>query len=100
MLSDLVSHLIAIAVVDPLQAEIQENLQQARAPVEVVQQSQACIASQGRKLLERASNDWGWAAGTAIAVSVGATSAVDLLDASAPECSTLINALKQSEGDA
>lgn len=100
MLSDLVSHLIAITVVDPLQAEMQERLQQARAPVEIVQQSQACIGSQGPKLLERASNNWGWAVGTTVTVLVGATSAVDLIDSSVPECSALINVLKLSEGDA
>ncbi|CAD7054414.1 hypothetical protein RHAB21_00541 [Pseudorhizobium halotolerans] len=100
MLSDLVSHLIAITVVDPMQAEMQEKLKQARAPVEIVQQSQACIASQGPKLLERASNDWGWAVGTTVTVLVGATSPVDLLDASASECSALIDVLKASEGDA
>lgn len=99
MLSDLVGLLIATIVIDPLQAQVQEKLQQARAPVEIVQQSQACLASQGPKLLERASNNWGWATGTAITVFVGATSPVELLDAGAPECTALINALKPTADD-
>lgn len=96
MISDMFTSLVASFVVDPMQVEIAEKVQAVRQPLAIVEQAQACIASQGPKLLERASRDWGWAATTAISVSVGFTPPEDLLDSSDPACSDPTQALDAS----
>lgn len=96
MISDIFVSLVASFVVYPLQAEIGEKVRAARQPVAILAQAQACIASQGPKLIERATSDWGWAATTAIRVPVGFTRREDLLDRKDPACSHVIRALNAS----
>ncbi|WP_432349977.1 hypothetical protein WMC41_29550 (plasmid) [Shinella yambaruensis] len=100
MFSEIVGSVVAAIVVEPLQAEINEKIEQARLPVSVIQQSKACIAMQGPKLLERATNDWGWAAATVVSVSIGFTAPLDMLDANDPQCASLIQTLEGADGDA
>lgn len=100
MFSEFFGSIVAAIVVEPLQAEINEKIEQARLPVAVIQQSKACIASQGPKLLERATNDWGWAATAAVSVSVGFTSPLDVLDPNDAQCASFLRALKGAEGGA
>ncbi len=57
MLSDIAAWFITLFVVDPLQAEMREQLERANASTEIIQQSQQCVASQGPKLLNRAGED-------------------------------------------
>lgn len=99
MFSEFVSSLVASVVVEPFQLEIQEKLQQARVPAAIIQQSQTCIASQAPKLLERAANEWGWAAMTLVTVSTGITAPADLLDQQDPACVSLVESLKGEEGE-
>ncbi len=96
MISDMFISFAASFVVDPMQVEIAEKVQAAGQPVAIVQQAQACIASQGPELFARASRDWGWAATTAVSVLVGFTPPEDLLDSSDPACSDLTQALDDS----
>ncbi|MBY2913378.1 hypothetical protein [Rhizobium leguminosarum] len=92
MISNFIGWIFALLVVDPLQAEIQQQAERARLPVEIVRQSQACLTSQGPKLIERAAGDYGWAAATVVSIAIGHTAPAELLDGSDPQC--LVGALK------
>ncbi|MBY3487702.1 hypothetical protein E0H51_21720 [Rhizobium leguminosarum bv. viciae] len=94
MISNFIGWIFALLVVDPLQAEIQQQAERARLPVEIVRQSQACLTSQGPKLIERAASDYGWAAATVVSIAIGHTAPAELLDGSDPQCTALVGALK------
>jgi hypothetical protein len=97
MISNFIGWIFALLVVDPLQAEIQQQAERARLPVEIVRQSQACLTSQGPKLIERAAGDYGWAAATVVSIAIGHTAPAELLDGSDPQCAALVGALKGAD---
>jgi hypothetical protein len=99
MLSEFVSSLVATVVVEPLQLQIYEKLQQASVPAAIIEQSQTCLTSQVPKLIERAANEWGWAAMTVVTVSVGITAPADLLDRQDPACVSLVQSLESGESE-
>ncbi|EJT06939.1 MULTISPECIES: hypothetical protein [Rhizobium] len=94
MISDFIGWIFALLVVGPLQAEIQQQAERARLPVEIVRQSQACLTSQGPRLIERAAGDYVWAAATVVSIAIGHTAPAELLDGSDPQCAALASALK------
>jgi hypothetical protein len=98
MISDIAAWLFALFIIDPLQTEMRERFDAARVPVEQIQQSRQCIASQAPRLLQRAGEEPGWAVATAIGVGIGWTSPVQLLDAGDPNCATLVR-LFQKENE-
>ncbi|MBB4953576.1 hypothetical protein H4S14_001707 [Agrobacterium vitis] len=103
MISDVAAWLFAMFIIDPLQGEMRERFDGAKLPVEQIQQSQQCLASQGPQLLKRAGEEPGWAMSTAVGVAIGWTSPVQLLDAGDPNCSTLVRLLqgeKSRDGEA
>ncbi|WP_085025872.1 hypothetical protein [Ensifer aridi] len=100
MISDFITWIFAILVVDPLQAQVQEHVERARLPVEIARQSQNCLTSQGPQLIERAAGDYGWAAVTAINIAIGRTAPVELLDSQDPQCAALVQALNRAGEDA
>lgn len=90
MISDIAAWLFAVFVIDPLQAELRERFDGANLPMQALQQSQQCIASHGPRLLEQAGDRPGWAAATAIGITLGWNSPVVLFDTHDPNCSTLV----------
>lgn len=94
MFSDLAAWLITAFVLPPVQAELRQQLEGANASVQMVQQVQQCVASQGPRLIERATGEPAWAVSTAIRVSIGWTSPVALLDRTDPNCTALIRLLE------
>ncbi|SIQ17376.1 hypothetical protein SAMN05880590_102411 [Rhizobium sp. RU35A] len=90
MFSDLAAWLITAFVLNPVQAELRQELQQADASVQMVQQVQQCVASEGPRLIERATGEPVWAVRTAIGLTLGWTSPVSLLDASNPNCAPIL----------
>ncbi|MBT9369404.1 hypothetical protein [Rhizobium sp. CSW-27] len=99
MFSDLAAWLITAFVLTPVQAELRQELEQANASVQMVQQVQQCVASQGPRLIERAAGEPAWAVSTAIRVSVGWTSPVALLDRTDPNCAAIIRLLDSPAAD-
>lgn len=99
MISEFAAWLFALFVIDPLQAEVRERVAQANLPMETLQQSQQCVATQGPLLLERATNDPSWATGTAISVAVGWTSPGELFDPKDPNCTALVRIFASDEGE-
>jgi hypothetical protein len=100
MISEFIGWIFAILVVDPLQAQIQEQAERARLPAEIVRQSQNCVTSQGPVLIERAAGDFGWAAATVVNVAIGRTAPAQLLDDQDPQCAALVRVLKGVGEDA
>jgi hypothetical protein len=100
MISDFIGWIFAVLVVDPLQAQVQEQVERAKLPVEIVRQSQACLTSQGPQLIERAAGDYGWAAATVVNVAIGRTAPAELLDSGDPQCAALVSVLNGANEDA
>lgn len=100
MISDFIGWIFAILVVDPLQAQLQEQAERGRLPVEIVRQSQDCLMTQGPRLIERAAGDYGWAMSNVVSIAIGNTSPTELLDSQDPHCKILLNALNGAGEDA
>ncbi|MDQ1194851.1 hypothetical protein [Agrobacterium sp. SORGH_AS 787] len=94
MLSDIAAWFITLLVVDPLQAEMREQLDRANASTEIIQQSQRCVASQAPQLLNRAGEDPAWAIATVVGFTFGWTSPAQLLDKSEPNCAAVLALLQ------
>lgn len=99
MISGIVGRLFAFFIFDPFQAQMQQHVERANLPVEIVRQSQACLTSQGPLLIERAAGDYGWAAGTIISIAIGRTTPADLLDNRDPHCAVLVRVLNGNSGE-
>ncbi|YBV94544.1 hypothetical protein M1D80_00645 (plasmid) [Phyllobacteriaceae bacterium JZ32] len=100
MISDFTGWIFALLVVDPLQTEIQEQVERAKLPMEIVRQSQACLVTQGPRLIERAASDYGWAAATVVNLAIGRTAPAELLDSKNPQCAALVSVLNGAGEDA
>ncbi|RVH41047.1 hypothetical protein [Sinorhizobium meliloti] len=98
-MSEFLSYLFTLLVVGPLQAEISERLQDVPS-TEIVQAGHACIAAEAPRLLQRAQEDWSWAAANAVGVGVGVVDPVSLLSGQNPDCERLVQVLTQSDNEA
>ncbi len=94
---EFISYLFAMLVVGPLQAEVSERLLGIPS-ADVVQAGRACISQEAPQLLQRAQDDWAWAAANAVGVGVGAVDPLSLLAGQSQECNLLFQVL--SNGDA
>ncbi|HEV7437294.1 MAG TPA: hypothetical protein VGO22_20900 [Pseudorhizobium sp.] len=93
MVSEIAAWLFALFVVDPIHAEVRERVERANLPAQAVQQSRQCLSTYGPKLLEQAGEDPAWAVSTAIGITIGWTSPVQLLDIDDPNCAVLAGLL-------
>ncbi len=100
MISDFIGWIFAVLVVDPLQAQVQEQVERAGLSVEIVSQSRACVTSQAPQLVERAAGDYGWAAATVVNLAIGRTAPAELLDNRDPQCAALVSVLSGADEDA
>ncbi len=99
MISEIAAWLITIAVLNPVQAEVQTRLDQVNASAQTATQVQQCIRAHAPRLIERAANEPSWAVATAISVSVGWTLPVTLIDKNEPSCAALVSLLQDGEPD-
>ncbi|MCZ7450854.1 hypothetical protein O8B93_25070 [Agrobacterium rhizogenes] len=99
MFSEIIAAIFSIFIIEPMQAEIADRVAAAKAPAEIVRASQECLATQAPRLIDRATNDMGWALSYTVRVSLGWNNPLDLLDTSAPGCAALVNTLKQNGED-
>jgi hypothetical protein len=97
-MSEFISYLFAILVVGPLQAEVSERLQGVSS-AEIVQAGRACISEEAPRLLQRAQDDWGWAAANAIGVAVGLVDPLTLLEGESQQCNRAFRALSGAGQD-
>ena len=97
-MSEFISYLFAILVVGPLQAEVSERLQ-GISSADIVQAGRVCISEEAPRLLQRAQEDWAWAAANAIGVSVGVVDPLGLLAGQSQDCSRVFQILSdEAEG--
>lgn len=97
-MSEFISYLFAILVVGPLQAEVSERLQGVSS-AEIVQAGRACISEEAPRLLQRAQDDWAWAAANAIGVGVGLVDPLTLLESESQQCSRALRVLSGAGQD-
>ncbi|MCA1371397.1 hypothetical protein I6F15_29250 [Bradyrhizobium sp. BRP14] len=97
-MSEFLSYLFAILVVGPLQAEVSERLQGVPS-AEIVQAGRACIATEAPRLLQRAQEDWAWAAANAVGVGMGVVDPVSLLPGNNADCDRPVQVFSKG-GDA
>lgn len=98
-MSEFISYLFAIFVVTPLQAEISERLQGIPS-ADIVAAGRACITSEGPNLLQRAQENWGWAAANGLGVATGLVDPVTLLPQGNENCRRVVQVLTAREADA
>lgn len=97
MISEIAAWLFAVFVVDPLHTEIRQRAEQMNLPARSLQQAQQCVTTQGPKLLERAGADPVWAVTTAVGMTIGWTSPVQLIDTRDPNCAVLAGLLQNRD---
>ena len=98
MIGEFFAWIFAVFVIDPIQAEVVSRLEQVQAPVAVVSQVNACLATTGPVLLDRAANDVWWAGSTVVSLATGFTTPAELLDAANPACGPIASYLTKSAG--
>ncbi|RYE61867.1 MAG: hypothetical protein EOO82_00965 [Oxalobacteraceae bacterium] len=98
-MSDLISYLFAIFVLNPLQADLSERLQGVAA-ADIVQAGRSCIAAEGPRLLQQAQDNWAWAASHSIGVSFGMIDPVTLLSTDNENCLRISQFLRQDSSEA
>ncbi|PWS36790.1 hypothetical protein DFH01_16815 [Falsiroseomonas bella] len=94
MIEGLIAWLVATFLLGPIQAQVTEQLQGARAPVAVVQQVAQCAAQAAPQLVARAGSDPWWAVRTALGAWTGATSPEAVLADAAPGCGAAFQAAR------
>lgn len=86
MFADLIASLVAIFLLNPLQASVQGRLEAARAPQAVIRQVTECGTAAAPVLVQRATADPWWAFTTAIGTWIGTTRPEAVLRDAAPAC--------------
>jgi hypothetical protein len=94
MIHDLFAWLLATFVIGPVQAEFTSRMQAAQAPAAIVAQVQACVASAGPALIDRATGDPWWGITTTISVATGLSDAKAVLGATSPDCAAAVAAVR------
>jgi uncharacterized alpha-E superfamily protein len=98
MIQEFFSWLLATFVLDPVQTEITQRMQDAKAPIAVVQQVKTCVRSATPILVDRATNDVWWGLSTTISVMIGFTDAKTLLAETSPACAAAVSAARPFAG--
>lgn len=86
MMDALIAWLVATFLLGPLQANVTEKLESARAPAAVVQQVARCAAEAAPQLVARAGADPWWAVRTALGAWTGTARPEAVLAEAAPGC--------------
>ncbi len=98
MIQEFFSWLLATFVLDPVQTEITQRMQDAQAPIAIVQQVKTCVRSATPILVDRATNDVWWGLSTTISVMIGFTDAKTLLAETSPACAAAVSAARPFAG--
>ena len=94
MLADIAAWFVTLFLINPLQAEAQQQLERANASAQTVQQFRQCIASEGPRLIERASNEPAWAIAAGTGLMIGWSSPLDYVDRKNENCPRFCVCLK------
>jgi hypothetical protein len=94
MLQEILSSLVSLLIVDPLQAEMSERLAQVRAPQAVIADVRTCAEASLPRLADRAMAEPMWVVSTALNVWTGQTTSEDILGNTTPQCGAALKAAK------
>ncbi|WP_134500579.1 hypothetical protein [Microvirga pakistanensis] len=94
MFHEILAFIVNLLIVDPLQAEMDKRLAEARAPQAVIADVRACADAALPILTDRAVSEPGWVATTALDVWLGRTAPEDVLTTIAPRCNAPVRAAK------
>lgn len=86
--------IVGYLFIQPFQAEISEKLAAARAPQEIIQRIDQCARTAGPAMLNRGMQDWGWALGLGIKLTMGMTTLEKELSATSPSCAEALSTAK------
>ncbi|WP_270937927.1 hypothetical protein [Falsiroseomonas oryzae] len=95
MFEGLMNWVVASFLLGPIQAEITQRLQAARAPQELVQQVSRCASDALPGLVQRAMSNPAWAVGAVVRAQTGSLQPEALLGDAAPSCPPAIAAVRQ-----
>ena len=94
MFNELLSILVGVLIVDPLQAEMSERLAKIRAPQAVIADMRACAESSLPKLADRAMNDPLWVVSTTLEVWTGKIAPEKVLGGTSAQCNAAVEAAR------
>lgn len=93
MLQEILSSLVSLLIVDPLQAEMSERLAQVRAPQTVIAEVRTCAEASLPGLANRAMAEPLWVVSTALHVWTGQTNPESILGNS-PQCEAALKSAR------
>lgn len=99
MLSEIAAWFITLFLINPLQAEVQQQLERANASAQTVQQLRQCVASEGPRLIEKATNEPAWAIAAGTGVMIGWSSPVDYIDRNNENCASVLRLIQNDSGE-
>lgn len=94
MLQELLSAVVSVLIVDPLQAEMSERLAQIRAPQAVIADMRACAQSSLPTLADRAMAEPLWVVTTTFDVWTGRTAPEEVLGGTSAQCDAAVKAAR------
>lgn len=99
MLSEIAAWFVTLFLLNPLQAEVQQQLERANASSQTVQQLQQCVASEGPRLITKATNEPAWAIAAGAGVMIGWSSPVDYVDRNNENCASVLRLIQSDGGE-
>lgn len=94
MLADIAAWFITLFLINPLQAEAQQQLERANASAQTVQQFRQCVATEGPRLVERATNEPAWAIAAGTGLMIGWSSPLDYIDRNNENCASALRLIQ------
>jgi hypothetical protein len=91
---DVIAALISLFLIQPLQVELSETLATAKAPQAVVAEVTTCARDATTSLIDRAVEEPGWAASSAIGLWTGWVTPDQFLVQAVPGCSAAVEAAR------
>lgn len=95
MIDSLFHWLLATFLLNPIQAQIEERLRTAGAPVHIAEQVRSCATAAPPVLIRKAGEDWVWGTMTIIKVASGTADPLDVVAAELPSCRAPIEAMRR-----
>jgi hypothetical protein len=94
MFESLIAWFVMTFLLGPIQSQVTEQLQAARAPAAVMAQVGACAAAATPGLVQRAADDPWWAIRTGIGAWTGQIGTEGLLRVAGPSCAPALEAAR------
>lgn len=94
MIRDFILSLVAMFVVEPLQAEFTQRLQAVQAPQAIVRDLATCAQTAAPAIADRVIADWGWGATTAFGLVIGTRTPEAVAAEITPTCGPAVRAAR------